>query len=129
MDRSSLPVVERSQWLQQIASDVVQPKAAEVDRDARFPKEAVAALREARLLGAAVPIELGGSGAGLTELADMCRVLGASCASTGMVFAMHQIQLACLLRHGLGSSYIREYLREVASRQLLIASVTSEVGI
>jgi acyl-CoA dehydrogenase len=129
MDASSLPDVERSQRLQQIAKEVVAPKAGEVDRDARFPSESIAALREARLLGAAVPVELGGLGVGLTELADMCRILGASCASTGMVFAMHQIQLGCLLRHGQGSSYIRDYLREVASRQLLIASVTSEVGI
>ncbi|HET6333128.1 MAG TPA: acyl-CoA dehydrogenase family protein [Polyangiales bacterium] len=129
MDASSLPDVERSQRLQQIANEVVAPKAGEVDREARFPSESIAALREARLLGAAVPVELGGFGVGLTELAEMCRTLGASCASTGMVFAMHQIQLACLLRHGQGSSYIRDYLREVASRQLLIASVTSEVGI
>jgi acyl-CoA dehydrogenase len=129
MDASSLPDVERSQRLQQIAKDVVAPKAGEVDREARFPSESIAALREAGLLGAAVPVELSGFGVGLTELAEMCRTLGASCASTGMIFAMHQIQLACLLRHGQGSSYIRDYVREVAARQLLIASVTSEVGI
>jgi acyl-CoA dehydrogenase len=108
---------------------VVQPNAAAVDREARFPSEAIAALREAGLLGAAVPVELGGLGARLSELAEICRTLGASCASTGMVFAMHHIQLACLIRHGQDSSYIRDYLREVAHKQLLIASVTSEVGI
>jgi acyl-CoA dehydrogenase len=120
---------ERRQQLQQIAKEVVAPKADEVDREARFPSEALAALREARLLGAAVPVELGGLGVGLTELGEMCRILGASCASSAMVFAMHHIQLACLIRHGQDSSEMREYLREVAARQLLIASVTSEVGI
>ncbi len=120
---------ERRERLQQIAKEVVAPRADDVDRQARFPTESIAALREARLLGAAVPVELGGLGVGLTELAEMCGILGASCASSAMVFAMHHIQLACLIRHGQGSKEVREYLREVATRQLLIASVTSEVGI
>jgi acyl-CoA dehydrogenase len=120
---------ERRQQLQQIVKDVVQPNAAMVDREARFPTEALDALREARLLGAAVPVELGGLGVGFTELAQICRELASGCAATGMVFAMHQIQLACILRHGRESTYFQTYLRDVAKRQLLIASVTSEVGI
>jgi len=46
-----------------------------------------------------------------------------------MVFAMHQIQVACIVRHGLESDYFRDYCRELADRQLLIGSITSEVGI
>jgi acyl-CoA dehydrogenase len=132
MDASTQPELQRRQRLQrvtQLAKEVLQPNAASVDRDARFPSEGLAALREARLLGAAVPVELGGLGVSLSELADICRTLGASCASTAMVLAMHHIQLACLIRHGQGSSYIQDYLREVAQKQLLIASVTSEVGV
>ena len=97
---------KRREQLQQIASEVVAPRADEVDRQARFPIEAIAALREARLLGAAVPVELGGLGVGLTELAEMCRILGASCASSAMVFAMHQIQVACIVHHGLTSAFL-----------------------
>jgi acyl-CoA dehydrogenase len=122
-------VAQRRQRLLQIAKDVVQPKAADIDREARFPSEALAALKAERFLGAAVPVELGGDGAGLTELAEMCRCLGSQCASTAMVFAMHQIQLMCLVRHTRDSSFFRGYLRELVDRQLLIASVTSEVGI
>ena len=33
--------------------------------------------------------------------------LGRSCASTAMVYAMHQIEVACLVRHGLASPFIR----------------------
>jgi acyl-CoA dehydrogenase len=113
----------------ELAKDVLQPNAAAVDREARFPAEALGALREAGLLGAVVPVALGGLGVSLSELAEMCRTMAASCASTAMVFAMHHIQLACLIRHGQESSYIRDYLRETAHKQLLIASVTSEVGI
>jgi acyl-CoA dehydrogenase len=46
-----------------------------------------------------------------------------------MVMAMHQIQVACLVRHGGGSDFFRRYLKELSAQQLLIASVTSEVGI
>jgi acyl-CoA dehydrogenase len=46
-----------------------------------------------------------------------------------MVMAMHHIQVACLVRHGLSSPYFSRYLTELCEKQLLIASVTSEVGV
>jgi acyl-CoA dehydrogenase len=45
-----------------------------------------------------------------------------------MVLAMHYIQVACLARHAMGSEPLRAYLRELSQRQLLLASMTSEVG-
>jgi acyl-CoA dehydrogenase len=45
-----------------------------------------------------------------------------------MIYAMHQIQVACLVRHG-RSDLLRDYLAEVAERQLLLASATTEAGI
>jgi acyl-CoA dehydrogenase len=45
-----------------------------------------------------------------------------------MVFAMHQIQVATIVRHLDGSPFFEEHLRAVAAEQRLIASVTSEVG-
>lgn len=112
-----------------IAQQVAGPAAADVDHDGRFPAEAVRALKEARLLGAGVPTDLSGGGCSLTELAAMCEVLGRHCAATAMIFAMHQIQIGCLVRHGGGSGYVRQFLRDLTARQLLIASVTSEVGV
>jgi acyl-CoA dehydrogenase len=41
---------------------------------------------------------------------------------------MHQIQVACLIRHG-KTPYLQDYLREVAEQQLLLASATSETGV
>ena len=61
--------------------------------------EAMAALREERMLGAFVPRELGGLGATIGEVAASCEALGRSCASTAMIYAMHQIEVACLVRH------------------------------
>jgi acyl-CoA dehydrogenase len=45
-----------------------------------------------------------------------------------MVLAMHQIQVACVVRHLDGSAWFEDYLLELAADQRLIASVTSEVG-
>ncbi len=112
-----------------IGVEVAGPAAAAVDRESRFPHEAITALREARLLGALVPQELGGRGARIGELAAVAETLGRFCASTGMVFAMHQVEVACLVRHGLSSPFIRRYLRDLVEQNFLIASATSEVGV
>jgi acyl-CoA dehydrogenase len=114
---------------ERIGVGVAAPAADDVDRRARFPAEAVAALRAEGLLGAAAPRAFGGLGLNLRELADVAQLLAQGCASTAMVWAMHQIQVACLARHGLGAPFFEAYLREVAERQPLIASVTSEVGV
>src|SRR4051812_7663337 len=81
------------------------------------------------MLSAYVPANLGGFGASVRELSLMCEVLGRHCSSTAMVFAMHQIQAACVARHGMQSSFFRNYLAELVARQHLIASVTSEAGV
>ena len=112
-----------------IGEAVAAPAAAEVDREARFPTEAVAALREERMLGAFVPSELGGLGATIGELAACCEALGRSCASTAMIYAMHQIEVACLVRHARSSAFFRDYLAELARSEWLIASATSEEGV
>jgi acyl-CoA dehydrogenase len=112
-----------------IGARVAGPAADAVDLEARFPREAIAALADARLLGAFVPVELGGQGATIAELAAICRTLGRFCASTAMIFAMHQIEVVCLVRHGLSSSFFRNYLTGLARHQWLIASATSEIGV
>lgn len=111
-----------------IASEIAAKHAAAVDADARFPRETVDALRGAGLLSAPVPRELGGAGCSMTELAMLCSTLSQACSASGMVLAMHYIEVACLARHGMGSEFFRGYLREICEKQWLIASVTSEVG-
>ena len=109
-----------------IAEEVAGPNAIEVDREARFPREAVEAMREAGLLSAHVPTELGGGGASTEAVAAACFELGRRCGASAMVFAMHQIQIACMARHR--EETFDDYLREVVAEQRLVASITSEVG-
>ncbi len=100
-----------------------------VDRDARFAREAVAALKVERLLGAMIPRCYGGEGLRLEDIADVCAALGAACSATGMTFAMHQIKAASLIEHGVGSAWHEALMRRIAADQLLIASSTTEAGI
>jgi acyl-CoA dehydrogenase len=45
-----------------------------------------------------------------------------------MIFAMHQIQVACIIAHGQDSEWHRSLLRRLCDQQLLLGSATSETG-
>jgi acyl-CoA dehydrogenase len=113
---------------QAVADDVAAKYASDVDAKGRFPRETFEAARQAKLLSAVVPSSLGGAGASMQDLAAMCSAFAHACGSSGLILAMHHIQVACLARHACSSPFFEAYLREVAERQLLMASVTSEVG-
>src|SRR6266478_3459747 len=113
----------------QRALEIAGQHADDVDRRGRFPSEAVDALRSAGALGWGVPREYGGAGAGIDDLANATFELSRRCSATGMVFAMHQIQIASIARHLGSSEWFKNYLRRVAAEQRLIASATSEVGV
>jgi acyl-CoA dehydrogenase len=74
----------------------------------------------------AVPTALGGEGATLAELSEVCFQLGQACSSTGLIFAMHQIKVACIIRHSKGNATIERVQRLIAEKQLLLASSTTE---
>ena len=99
-----------------------------VDREARFPREAMRALRDNRLLGAMIPRDLGGEDASLAEIAEVCCLLGQHCSATAMIFAMHQIKASSLVFHGRDGNWHRDYMARVAHEQLLLASATTEAG-
>lgn len=103
--------------------------AERVDHDGRFPREAVDAMKAERLIGIQIPVAFGGEGASITEIAEVCAILGQSCASSAMVFAMHQIKVSSLVVHGADSAWHMDFMRELADRQLLVASATTEAGI
>jgi acyl-CoA dehydrogenase len=121
-------VLFSSSFVQRTAAvaTVAASDAAEVDRDGRFPKAAIDAARQQKLLGAQIPAALGGYGASIFDITDMCYTLGRACSSTAMIFAMHQTKVACLVRHGTGSAWHEALMRRVATEQLLLASSTTE---
>jgi acyl-CoA dehydrogenase len=111
-----------------IAEKITGPAAYDVDLNARFPSESLAALKEERVLSALVPEELGGMGATLSDISYVIRVLSRACAATGSVLAMHTEQMFLLVKFGTTDS-LRATLKEAVDDQLLIANANSEVGI
>ena len=105
---------------------VAASRAEVVDRDAVFPADAIAEAKRHRLFSAMIPEVLGGDGASLSDLAEVCYILGQACASTAMIVAMHTAALACVIRHGQSEPWHRDLLRRVADGQLLFASSTTE---
>src|SRR6188768_2536557 len=93
-----------------IGKDVLRATAADVDRDARFPRESIDAMRQAKLLSAYVPEEFGGMGLNIVQIGKICEVLGQYCGSSAMIYAMHKIQVACIVHHLQNSAYFRDYL-------------------
>jgi acyl-CoA dehydrogenase len=108
------------------AADVAKANAAAVDAEARFPGESFAEIRKQRLLGIQVPQALGGEGASIAEIADVCYILGQACSSTALIYAMHQIKMACIVRHTKGNGTLERVLGRIAAEQLLMASSTTE---
>ncbi len=112
----------------EVGATAAAPWADAVDRDARFPAEAVAALRSSGLLGAMAPVEHGGQGASLVELSEATRALASHCAATALVYAMHLIEVAYLIGHG-DTPGLRRLLTGVATGEVLVANANSEVGL
>ena len=115
--------------MRRIAADVARPNADAADRTATFPSQTFAALRRDRMLGLMVPKSLGGQELGLRKIADLCAILAGACGASGMIYAMHQIKLSSLVAHGMQTEWHRALMRDIASKQLLIASSTTEAGI
>ncbi|MBE7492173.1 MAG: acyl-CoA/acyl-ACP dehydrogenase [Planctomycetes bacterium] len=72
-----------------VARDVLSKHAADVDRNARFPKESIEALGKAGLMGLCIAAEFGGKGQPPRTFAAVAEELAKECASTAMVYVMH----------------------------------------
>lgn len=64
-------------------------RAAEIDREGRFPTENVELLKERGYLRLPVPAELGGAGVDLETMCEAQRILAGGCASTALAVNMH----------------------------------------
>lgn len=122
---SGVDLVQRARTVAVVAGKF----AEDVDKQGRFPSEAIAAMKAEGLLGMQVPVVLGGMGASIAEVAEVCSLISQECASSSMILAMHHIKLASLISHGSGDSWHEGFMRRVAGEQMLLASATTEAGI
>jgi alkylation response protein AidB-like acyl-CoA dehydrogenase len=121
---SEQPIVHQAARL---AKEIAGVHAAEIDREARFPEEAVKALAEGGFLGLCVPSALSGKGLGLRAFAAVTEELATGCASTAMIFVMHTAaQQAIASSATLADRDL--LLREMAAGQHLSTLALSEHG-
>jgi len=78
-----------------VADRDLAPRAADVDREAAFPRDSIAALGASGLLGLNVPKEHGGLGQGPRMASAVIDALAQRCPSTAMVYLMHLCGIAC----------------------------------
>src|SRR2546429_5430269 len=75
--------------VREFAESTVRPRAAEVDREGRFPREAVEAAGRLDLMGILIPPEYGGAGRDHLAFTICVEELARACASTSVVVDVH----------------------------------------
>lgn len=113
-------VVDRARAL----AEPLAAAAEAADAGDRFVAETFGLLREAGLIEAGVPAELGGGDAGPDELAAMIRTLARACGSTALAFSMHTHQVAVPAwrwRHQKVAA-VEPLLRRIAAERLVLLS-------
>jgi butyryl-CoA dehydrogenase len=110
----------------ELAAKEILPKAAEIDRQHRYPREIVARLAELGLMGVAVPEEWGGAGMDTVSYALALEEISRACASTGTIMSVNN-SLVCdpLLRYG-SDAQKTAWLAPLASGQKLGCFALSE---
>jgi alkylation response protein AidB-like acyl-CoA dehydrogenase len=73
---------------------IFSKRANETTDEDKFVSDNFALLKSAGLVEAGVPVELGGGGANIDDLAAILRTLGYHCGSTALAFSMHTHQVA-----------------------------------
>lgn len=86
--------------VKEFSENEIAPKAAEIDKTGRFPKETVKKMAEIGLMGLNIPPEYGGVG-----MSEVCKVLAISevaqaCASTAEMYAVQLLVNGIIAQNG-----------------------------
>jgi alkylation response protein AidB-like acyl-CoA dehydrogenase len=112
---------------EKLAKEVLAPRADEIDRTRRFPRQNIEELGRSGLLGLVVPTEYGGAGAGLPEMVQVLERMAQACASTAMVTLMHYCGTAVIAAKG--SAALKQNLLPAIGRGDHLATLAfSEAG-
>lgn len=110
----------------QFAHEQLAPQAAAWDREARFPKEAVAAMGELGLMGMLVPPDWGGAGADHVSYALALMEVAAGDGSCSTIMSVHN-SVGCMPIAKFGSSEQKErFLKPMARGEKLGAFCLTE---
>ena len=99
----------------ELAAREISPHAAAVDREQRFPREAVAHLGKLGALGISVPAAWGGLGLDAVAASLVIEELASACASTAAVVGLHNFLVCEPLAHFGTDAQRKTWLRALAS--------------
>ncbi len=111
--------------VRRIAEERIAPYAAEVDRDARFPREGYQACVDAGLTAVGLPEAFGGQGAGYVTQAVLAEELARACASTAITVIISKLGMTPILNFG-SEELKRKYVPRVASGEAQASYCLSE---
>ena len=103
--------------VQDFATKELEPIAAQIDEESRFPAESVKKMAELGLMGICFPEEYGGSGSGATELCLIIEEISRVCAATSVIL---------LVTAGLASEPIYVYGNEEQRKRFITPIATGE---
>jgi isovaleryl-CoA dehydrogenase len=110
------------------AQDTIAPRAAEIDRSNRFPRELWPQLGNLGLLGITVEEEWGGAGLGYLEHCVAMEEVSRASAAVGLSYGAHSnLCVNQIRRHG-SSDQKRRYLSKLISGEHVGALAMSEAG-
>lgn len=113
---------------QEFAQTEVAPKAAEVDKNHRFPEETVARMGELGLMGIPISEEYGGSGSDYLTYVMVVEELARACATTGVILSVH-MSVCTYPIYQLGTDDQKEkYVTPLAAGEKLGAFALTEPG-
>jgi butyryl-CoA dehydrogenase len=114
--------------VREFARAEIAPKAAEIDREGRFPTEIVKQLGEMGLLGMMVPEQWGGSGMDTVSYAMAMEEVSAACASTGVVMSVNNSLVCAPIAHWGNDSQKEKWLKPLAKGEKIGCFALSEPG-
>lgn len=107
-------------------AEIFATRAAAHDENDRFVEDNYVNLKEAGLIRASVPRELGGGGASVRDLCEMLRIIAGACGSTGLALSMHTHQVAIPAwrwhHQPAARPMVEPLLRRVANENLVLLS-------
>jgi len=123
----SKPVQDLLAENEKLAKELLAPHADDVDRTRRFPRENIQELGRNGLMGLVVPLEYGGAGAAIPEMAQVLERMAQACPSTAMVMLMHYCGAAVVAAKG-SAPLKQRLLPTVARGEHLTTLAFSEAG-
>ena len=110
------------------ATKELEPIAAEIDEEARFPAESFKRMAELGLTGLSISEEYGGAGGGETELAIIAEEISRVCASTCVIISVSTGLAGYTLNSFGNDEQKKKYLTPLARGEKLAAFALTEPG-